>query len=334
MKGRSPRARPRGGCFRFNVEEELCKFVGFGKLIAAFGRPGRGSGGYILLHAMVQIPNSTSHFSHVQLPRIGKRVLRLGVAASYGLDARGLRHAAERGVGYWLWSARSKQLTPVLRDLLARDRERHVVAVLSGVVYTAGMVRRGVEAALRALSIDQVDLYQLPWLGRMSRFSPAIEQELERLKGEGKLCASGTSIHDRPRAGRLVRESSLDAFMIRYNAKHPGAEQDVFPHRSERGPLIVAYTATSWRQLTRPLAGLSLPPWPGAGAAPPMSAGLCYRFCLSNPHVHLALSGPANQTQLDENLDSLAAGPLCAEEDAWVREYGRQIKAKRRLDFI
>lgn len=39
------------------------------------------------------------------------------------------------------------------------------------------------------------------------------------------------SIHDRPRAGRLAADSVLDALMIRYNAAHPGAEQEIFPHR-------------------------------------------------------------------------------------------------------
>lgn len=283
---------------------------------------------------MTKADTTSEDFSHTHLPRIDKRVLRLGVAANYGLDEAGLRHAADRGVGYWLWSSRMKVLTPVLKELLARDREKHVVALLSGVAYTAGMVRRRVESALRTLSIDQLDLFQLPWLGRMSRLSPAIEAELQRLKDEGKIRASGTSIHDRKRAGQLARESTLDGFMLRYNAKHPGAESDVFPHLEVRKPFVVAYTATSWRQLIRPLKGVDMSPWPGTGTAPPMSAALCYRFCLTSPHVHLALTGPANKAQLDENLDALEAGPLSAEEEAWVREYGRQVKAKRRLDYV
>ena len=35
--------------------------------------------------------------------------------------------------------------------------------------------------------------------------------------------------------------------MIRYNAAHPGAERDIFPHLEARRPAVVAYTATSWR---------------------------------------------------------------------------------------
>lgn len=275
-----------------------------------------------------------SAFSNVRLPHVDKNALRMGLAANYGLDAAGIEHAAARGVNYWLWSSRMKHLTPVLRPLLARERERHVVAVLSGVAYTAGMVRRKVEASLRALGVDQIDLYQLPWLGRMSRLSPGIETELAQLQHEGKLRASGTSIHDRMRAGALARDSVLGALMLRYNAKHPGAEQDVFPHVAARNVLVVAYTATSWRQLIRPVQGLDMRPYPGAERAPPMSAGLCYRFCLGSPHVHVVLTGPSSRQQLDDNLDALAKGPLSAEEEAWVREYGRKIKAKRRLDYV
>ena len=67
---------------------------------------------------------------------------------------------------------------------------------------------------------------------------------------------------------------------------------------------------------------------------PPLTAPLCYRFVLSNPHVHVAWMGPANREQLDENLAALDAGPLSAEEEAWVREYGRQVRAKKRMDYV
>ena len=36
-----------------------------------------------------------------------------------------------------------------------------------------------------------------------------------------------------------------------YNAAHPGAEMDIFPHYAARRPLTVAYTATSWRKLLK-----------------------------------------------------------------------------------
>jgi aryl-alcohol dehydrogenase-like predicted oxidoreductase len=56
-----------------------------------------------------------------------------------------------------------------------------------------------------------------------------------------------------------------------------------------------------------------------------MSAGDCYRFQLSNPNVDCALTGPGSRDQLDANLDALAKGPLSAEEEKWMRDYGRAV---------
>jgi len=279
----------------------------------------------------------TEDFRYVDLPHIGKRVLRLGVAGNYGLQSADIHHAVERGVGLWVWSPRFKAVTPVLREVLPRDREQHVVAVL-GMGYTAGMVRKGVENALRILGVEQIDIYLLGWLGRGSRFSPKIQDTLVELKREGKIGVAGTSIHDRQRAGRLARDSVLEAFMLRYNAKHPGAEQDIFPHLHVRNPVVISYTATSWRQLLRPIKGIEMPPWPSGASKsdtpPPLTAELCYRYCLTSPHVHVTLTGPRNRLQLDENLAALEAGPLSSEEESWVREYGRNVKKRKKLPYL
>lgn len=261
----------------------------------------------------------------------------MGVAGNYGLTTADIHHAAERGANFWVWSPGFRTVTPALREILARDRDRHVVAIL-GWGYTSGMIRRGVEKYLRVLGIDVLDIFLLGWLGRTSAFTDGVQAALLQLKQRGLVRAVGTSIHDRKRAGRLARDSILDAFMLRYNAKHPGAEQDVFPHLTERRPLVIAYTATSWRQLLKPTKGIDMPPWPGdaapGGTPPPLSPALCYRFCLSNPHVTVVLTGPKNRRQLDENLAALEAGPLSVEQETWVREYGRQVKARRRLPYL
>ncbi|MFC1610973.1 hypothetical protein ACFL6C_08440 [Myxococcota bacterium] len=46
------------------------------------------------------------------------------------------------------------------------------------------------------------------------------------------------------------------------------------------------------------------------------------------------MTGPKNREQLDENLAVLEQGPLSAEEDAWVRRYGREVKARKKIPFI
>ena len=284
--------------------------------------------------------NGTS-FTHTDLPHVGKQVLRMGLAGNYGLQTSDIQHAADQGVGFWLWSPHFKKTTPVLKDLLHREPERHVVAAYTGTygtIITAGQARKGAEKALRILGVDQIDILLVGWLGRVSRFTPRIQDELLRLKQEGKARVIGTSIHDRVRAGKLARDSILDTFMIRYNAKHPGAEQDIFPHLEQRDPSVIAYTATSWRQLLKPIKGIEMPAWPGTtfgdGTPPPLTGQLCYRFCLNSPHVNVVLTGPKTRDQLDQNLAALEAGPLSADEESWVREYGRKVKAKKRLPYV
>lgn len=248
-----------------------------------------------------------------ELPGIGKRLFRLGLSGTYDLEEAGCREALER-IQYVFWSPRMKTLTPALRDALARDRERYAVTAGPFLGYFPGAVRRAAENALRALGVEYLDVLQLYWLGKMSAFTGAVREEMVRLREEGKARALGVSIHDRPRAGRLAADSILDLLMIRYNAAHPGAERDIFPHLAGRRPAVVAYTATAWRTLLRPPRG-----WKGRVPA----AGDCYRFCLSSPHVDIVLSGPRTVAELRENLAAADAGPLSGEEMAFLREFGR-----------
>jgi len=276
-----------------------------------------------------------SPFSIVNLPVIAKPVFRMGIAGNYGIDSTDIRWAAEQGANYWLWGTRFKKVTAGIRDVIQEDRERHVVAML-GHAFFGWQVRRGVETALRRLDTDYLDVFTLGWLGRASWYTRGVVAELLKLKREGKIRAIGTSIHDRQRAGRLALESEIDLFMIRYSAKHTGAEQDIFPHLSKRNPAVVAYTALAWGQLIRLLSEIKMDPWPGEARpdVPPLTPELCYRFVLTNPHVHLVLTGPKNREQLKQNFSALEQGPLSAEEEKWVREYGKRVKARKKFDYL
>jgi hypothetical protein len=62
-----------------------------------------------------------------EVPRFGRPLFRLGLSGSFGLGEKGCREALER-FQYVFWSPRMKGLTPALREALARDRGRYVVA--------------------------------------------------------------------------------------------------------------------------------------------------------------------------------------------------------------
>jgi aryl-alcohol dehydrogenase-like predicted oxidoreductase len=262
----------------------------------------------------------SEEFRYRKLPVIDKRVLRLGLACNFGIDAAGVDWAlGEGGMQYVFWTPRHKLATEVLRRALKRDRDRYAVATGPTTALWSGNLRRYVDKVRTTLDVDQIDVLQMFWLGKTSRWAPRIVAELESLRDEGAVRAIGISIHDRKRAAELARSSPLDLLMIRYNAAHPGAEQDVFPHLPEGRHTVVSYTATCWRYLLRRPKG-----WQG----PMPTAGDCYRFCLSSPHVDVTLTGPANLEQLRENLMALDRGPLSVEEMAMFRELGPQVKAR------
>jgi aryl-alcohol dehydrogenase-like predicted oxidoreductase len=249
------------------------------------------------------------------VPALKRSVFRLGLSGSFGLDEAASREALER-IQYVFWFPNMKGLTPALKDAVRRDRARYVVASGPFLGYFPGWIRKAVEKRLRTLATDYLDVLQLSWLSRMSRLSGAIQEELVRLKQEGKIRAIGVTTHDRPRAGRLAEDSIVDLLQIRYNAAHPGAEQDVFPHLARRRPAVVAYTATSWRKLMKRPRG-----WKGSV----MTAGDCYRWVLASPSVDVVLSGPRTAAELRENLAALDRGPLSKDELAWMRDLGRAV---------
>lgn len=268
-------------------------------------------------------PGTGDAFSYTRLPVVNKVVFRMGIAGTYGIDSTDVEWAAGQGVNYWVWGRGFGKVTDGIKHIIAHDRERHVVAML-GWGYFGWQIRRSVEAARRTLRTDYLDVFKLGWLGRTSIYSRGIIDTLLELKQERKILSIGVSTHERKRAGTLALDSEIDLFMIRYNAKHPGAEEDIFPHLSRRNPALIAYTALAWGQLIRPIRGMM----------PPLSPELCYRFVLSNPNVHVVLTAPRNRQQLSQNLGAVGQGALNPDEMSRVRQYGHLLKSRKKLDYV
>jgi predicted aldo/keto reductase-like oxidoreductase len=78
---------------------------------------------------------------------------------------------------------------------------------------------------------------------------------------------------------------------------------------------VVSFTATRWRFLLRRPRG-----YPKDGRIP--TAGMCYRFVLSNPAVHVCLMAPSNVRQFESNLAEIRRGPLAQDDMRFMREFG------------
>jgi len=247
------------------------------------------------------------------LGRTALEVGRLGMAASYGVPSKAVEQAFERGVNYLYWGTfRRGAFGQALRNLKPQ-RDRMVLALQS---YTrmAALMKPSVEMALRKLGFDYADVLLL---GLWSHKPPQrILDAGRRLRERGLIRHIAISTHHRPLVADLSADPDVGIVHVRYNAVHPGAEREVFPLLAGNGnrPGVVAFTATSWRQLLNPK---RVPP----GERVPTATD-CYRFVLSNPAVDVCMTGPANEAQAAEALRAIELGPMSQDELAWMRRVG------------
>lgn len=256
------------------------------------------------------------NFTSARLGAGGPVVHRLGLSTTYRPGKKTVYEAVDAGVNVFFGFGIDTQMISVLRDVMRGQREKFVVVTGPyNLIWGHSNIRQTLESRLRALRTDYLDLFLLLGVLKPGEFSARTREELYRLREEGKVRGVGLSTHNRKLAGQLAGEGAVDAVMIRYNAAHRGAEQDIFPHLSTHNPGVISYTATRWRYLIRR-------PSSWAKDRPVPDAGMCYRFVLSNPHAHVCLTAPSNLKQSRENLASLQMGPLDEEEMTFIKSFG------------
>jgi aryl-alcohol dehydrogenase-like predicted oxidoreductase len=270
------------------------------------------------------VPTTRQDFEHVTLPGLGQSVYRLGLSASYWPGKKAVHRALDAGLNFFFCYGFDTQMVRVLRELPRSTRENLVIATGAyNLRWWYPNLRRTLEKRLRQLRTDYLDIFLLLGLMGEETYVERALRELHRLREEGKVRATGVSTHNRKFAGRLAAAGALTALMMRYNAAHRGAEQDIFPYLAEHNPIVFNHTATRWTYLLRRPRG-----WPKDGRVP--TAGMCYRFVLSNPHVHVCLTAPRNLRQFEENLAAVGQGPLSGEELQFMREFGDAVHAMKK----
>jgi predicted aldo/keto reductase-like oxidoreductase len=267
-------------------------------------------------------------FERTHLGRTGLEVERLGIASGYGVPGAALEWAFERGVNYIFWGSRRTDSFGAALKRLRTQRERFALVIQS---YTrvGSLMSTSLERALRTLGFDHADILLLGLWNKP--VPPRILDAAAKLRERGLARFLGVSTHKRMMVPRFTTERDFDVVHFRYNAAHPGAEKDIFPHLpADNRPGMVAFTATSWRQLLgqAPLQGIL----PGA-RRPPKSERVptatdCYRYVLSRPEVDVCLTGPANAAQMEQALEALRQGPMTEDELAWMRRVGRAVAGK------
>jgi aryl-alcohol dehydrogenase-like predicted oxidoreductase len=250
------------------------------------------------------------------LGRTGLRVGPIGISASYGVPAAAIERAFDRGVNYLYWgSRRTRAFAEALRHL--RPHRDRVIFVLQTYSRVPAHLCWSAERAIRSVGYDRADVLLLGWWNHP--VSPRILDAARALRDRGLVRFIALSGHDRPYLGRLADAGDVDVIHVRYNAAHPGAERDVFPHVPGDGrPGLVAFTSTSWGQLLRPRA---VPP----GERTPTATD-CYRFVLSNPNIDACATGPASAAHVEDALLAVERGPMSDDELSWMRRVGAAVR--------
>lgn len=249
-------------------------------------------------------------------PLNSKAIFPLGLSATYLPGKKAVYVAMDEGINIFFAFGIDFQMINALRNVIKSKRQD--IMIVTGAynyIWWSQDVRKACEKRLQQFKTDYIDVFLFMGVMKPSEFTDKVYEDLLRLREEGKVKAIGLSCHDRKFLGSLAQKGLADVLMLRYNAAHRGAEQDIFPHLSEHNPFVLSYTATRWTALLRRPKG-----YPKDARIP--TAGECYRFVLSNPYVNAVLTAPRNIRQLKENIDAVRQGPLNEEDLKFMRDFG------------
>ena len=260
-------------------------------------------------------------WDRAQLGRTNWSVLRLGFSASYRPGKKTVHRAFDEGVNFFFGFGMDTHLSAGLREIFPAHRDEVILATGAyNFIWGHPSIRRTLEKRLRQFRTDRIDLFLFLGVMKPGEFPDSLVEEFVALRDEGKVRAIGVSTHHRKFAGELAARGDLDVLMIRYNAAHPGAETDIFPHLARHDTGCVAYTATRWTAMMRR---------PKGWDAPVPTAGMAYRWVLGNPDVDVCLTAPRSEKELVENLRAFREGPLAEEEMAFMRRFGDAVHRQR-----
>jgi hypothetical protein len=265
-----------------------------------------------------------------------------------------IHRARELGVNFfdtaqaYGFGASERLLGQALRGELTRNRDQLVIATKGGLrMSDAGLVRdaspgwlrAGVDASLRALGVDHIDLYQVHW---PDPIVPAVETAgaLRDLVAEGKIGHVGVSNYDTTQMAEFAATLPVETLQPPYHLFRREIETEVLPYSLEHNIGVLVYgplahgllTATmtenttfaddDWRARSTVFTGGDYRRNLAAvGGLEKFAAGrgitisqLAIAWTLANPAVHVAIVGARSTAHIQDSLAaadiSLTAGEL------------------------
>jgi aryl-alcohol dehydrogenase-like predicted oxidoreductase len=218
---------------------------------------------------------------------------------------------------------------PIVRAI--RLRRSTVPAALSGTIsqdFSPGYLRKAVEASLRRLQSDHIDLYQLhsPPLEELrgTRLQDALGL-LARLKTEGKIREYGIALDSVDQAAHCLNMEGIASLQMPFGLMDPEALDGVFDKVSERHYGIISRGCFGGGALKQSLTEEDLraiePKWErvleirrlaAQMERSPLEAALQFSLCVEC--ISVTILGMRTPHHLAANLQHYAAKPLSSEE--------------------
>ena len=257
-------------------------------------------------------------------PNLG-RTLRLGLATrgNTSLECEDVLFAVERGVNYLNWCGHPDGMQEAIRQLGPRRKNLFIASQFSA--RTATAARQELAEVLTALSTDYIDVATYYYVEHQQEWDEitapgGAAEVLESARDAGTVRAIGLTSHQRKLAAACAETNRLNMLMIRYNAAHRGAEQDIFPTTTNLQLPVVVFTCLRWGALMQNTADD-----PEGFVAPP--AAEWYRFALCHPAVTVALMAPNGREELDQNLQLLEDWRgFTPDQYSRLKEHGARVR--------
>ena len=284
-----------------------------------------------------------------QLGRTELTVSCIGLGGGNSISSEDTLYAFDQGINYFFYSSDLhhflySSMASGLRQLCGRRSSVREKVVLATVTYIKNpeMVFASLFDQFKELDLDYVDLFFWGWIGTQdelpfqdclqlshdlrgpnSVYQRAMEEMCgtsERLKKMGAVRYIGASFHDLNLARQWADSSLLDVVMVRHNAAHRSAQQQVFNYLAPQDPQrpgIVTFKSTGSH--TGPLwnvpSGLPSECW--QPSVPDL-----YRYSLSQNCVDVCLTGLNSRAQVDAAIAGVQKGKLTAAELDYFNLYG------------
>ena len=232
------------------------------------------------------------------LGRTGLKITVVSFGAMLTPEPEVIKIAFDHGVNYVdtarrYMGGRNEEI--VAEALKGRRDKVYVATKISPAARSKGAISKDVEASLRALDTDYVDIIQLHNLtGKEDRiFDPEIRETLVRLKEQGKVRFFGVTSHTNEAEvlNALVddKDRFFDTALVKYNFKSSRESKEAIAGAARAGIGVIAMKTQAGGYTTDKLGPFS-----------PHQAAL--KWVLQDRHVTAAIPGMRDITQLREDI--------------------------------